>query len=141
MGSKRPTFHYPDVQAYFRQTNAILPPVLTGNFLVKTPTKSQVRPESRLQVSKLRPEGTASRPHLAKNGKQMRKLIRDVEGSLMSLLKWSLAFLVIAGIAALFGFGGIAEGATDIAQVLFFIFLVIFAILGVLGLFVFKKVT
>ena len=59
----------------------------------------------------------------------------------MSLLKWSLAFLVIAGIAALFGFGGIAEGATDIAQVLFFIFLVIFAILGVLGLFVFKKVT
>jgi uncharacterized membrane protein YtjA (UPF0391 family) len=34
----------------------------------------------------------------------------------MSLLKWSLIFLVIAGIAAIFGFGNIAAGATDLAK-------------------------
>jgi uncharacterized membrane protein YtjA (UPF0391 family) len=34
-------------------------------------------------------------------------------------------FLVIAIIAALFGFGGIAETSAGIAQILFFIFLVL----------------
>ncbi|HEU5115812.1 MAG TPA: DUF1328 domain-containing protein, partial [Isosphaeraceae bacterium] len=36
------------------------------------------------------------------------------------MLKWALIFLVIAGIAALFGFTNIAEGAADIAKWLFF---------------------
>ena len=43
------------------------------------------------------------------------------------------AALVVALIAAVFGFGGIAEGATDIARVLFFIFAVIFVLLLVVG--------
>ncbi|VTU02821.1 ---NA--- : Uncharacterized protein OS=Aequorivita sublithincola (strain DSM 14238 / LMG 21431 / ACAM 643 / 9-3) GN=Aeqsu_2717 PE=3 SV=1: DUF1328 [Gemmataceae bacterium] len=59
----------------------------------------------------------------------------------MSLLKWSLIALVIAGIAALFGFGNIAEGATDVAKVLFFIFLVIFALLGLASFFTVKAAT
>ena len=59
----------------------------------------------------------------------------------MALLKWSLVALIVAMIAALFGFGGIAEGATDIAKVLFFIFLVIFAILGIASFFTYKAVT
>jgi uncharacterized membrane protein YtjA (UPF0391 family) len=59
----------------------------------------------------------------------------------MSLLRWAVLFLIIAGVAALFGFGGIAEGAAEIAKVLFVIFLVIFAILGMVGLFTFKKMT
>jgi len=58
-----------------------------------------------------------------------------------SLLKWALAFFVISLIAALFGFGNIAEGAGDIAKVLFFIFLAICAVLFVLGLTVFRSVT
>jgi uncharacterized membrane protein YtjA (UPF0391 family) len=44
------------------------------------------------------------------------------------MLKWALIFLVIALVAALLGFGGIAGGATEIAKILFFVFLVIFAI-------------
>lgn len=44
------------------------------------------------------------------------------------MLKWAITFLVIAIIAAVFGFGGIAEGATDIAQILFYIFLVLFVV-------------
>jgi len=44
------------------------------------------------------------------------------------MLRWTLIFLVIAIVAAIFGFGGIAAGATSIARVLFFIFLVLFII-------------
>jgi len=44
------------------------------------------------------------------------------------MLGWALTFLVIALIAAAFGFGGVAGTATSIAQVLFFVFLVLFLI-------------
>jgi len=58
-----------------------------------------------------------------------------------ALLKWALVFFVISLIAALFGFGNIAEGAADVSRVLFFIFLAICVVLFVLGLTVFKSVT
>jgi uncharacterized membrane protein YtjA (UPF0391 family) len=57
------------------------------------------------------------------------------------LMKWALIFLVISLIAALFGFGGIAAGAADIAKVLFFIFLAICVVLFALGMTVYKSVT
>lgn len=38
------------------------------------------------------------------------------------MLHYSVVFLVIALIAAVFGFGGIAAGAVEIAKILFFIF-------------------
>jgi uncharacterized membrane protein YtjA (UPF0391 family) len=41
------------------------------------------------------------------------------------MLHYTLVFLVIALIAALFGFGGIAAGAVNIAQILFFVFMVL----------------
>ena len=50
------------------------------------------------------------------------------------MLKWAAIFLVIAIIAAVFGFGGVAAGATEIAKILFFIFLAIFAVALVMGL-------
>lgn len=40
------------------------------------------------------------------------------------MLHYAVVFLVIALIAALFGFGGIAAGAVEIAKVLFFVFIV-----------------
>jgi uncharacterized membrane protein YtjA (UPF0391 family) len=39
------------------------------------------------------------------------------------MLRWTIIFLVVAIIAAIFGFGGIAASAAGIAKVLFFIFL------------------
>ena len=42
-----------------------------------------------------------------------------------TMLRWTVIFLVIAIIAAVFGFGGIAAGAAGIAKILFFIFLII----------------
>jgi len=59
----------------------------------------------------------------------------------MSLLKWSFIFLVIALVAGVLGFGGVAEGAADIARILFFVFLVIFGIMLVLGLTIYRSVT
>lgn len=50
------------------------------------------------------------------------------------MLRWSIAFFVLALIAALFGFGGIAAGAVGIARVLLFIFLVLFLIALISGL-------
>jgi len=52
----------------------------------------------------------------------------------MSLLKWALLFFVISIIAALFGFGGIAEASADVARILFYVFVVIFLVLLVMGL-------
>lgn len=51
----------------------------------------------------------------------------------MSLLKWAIVALIVAGIAALFGFTDIAQGAAGVAQVLFVVFLVIFSILALIG--------
>lgn len=44
------------------------------------------------------------------------------------MLRWSIAFFVIALVAALFGFGGIAAGAVSIARVLFFVFVALFVL-------------
>jgi uncharacterized membrane protein YtjA (UPF0391 family) len=41
------------------------------------------------------------------------------------MLQYAVVFLVIALIAALFGFGGIAASAVGIAKILFFIFIVL----------------
>jgi uncharacterized membrane protein YtjA (UPF0391 family) len=41
------------------------------------------------------------------------------------MLHYAVVFLVIALIAALFGFGGIAASAVGIAKILFFIFIVL----------------
>lgn len=42
------------------------------------------------------------------------------------MLNWALTFLVVALIAALLGFSGIAGSATYMAKVLFFVFLILF---------------
>jgi Protein of unknown function (DUF1328). len=44
------------------------------------------------------------------------------------MLGWALTFFVIAIIAAVFGFGGIASASAGIAKILFFIFLALFVI-------------
>lgn len=49
------------------------------------------------------------------------------------MLTWTIIFLVVALIAGVMGFGGIASTATGIARVLFFIFLVLFAISLIAG--------
>ncbi len=44
------------------------------------------------------------------------------------MLYWAVIFFIVAIIAAVFGFGNIAEGATDIAKILFVVFLILFVV-------------
>ena len=44
------------------------------------------------------------------------------------MLRWALTFLVLALVAALFGFTGIAGESMAIARILFFVFLVLLAV-------------
>ncbi len=55
------------------------------------------------------------------------------------MLRWSFIFLVVALVAALFGFTGIAASAAGIAKILFFIFIILFFIALILGGTVMKK--
>ena len=50
------------------------------------------------------------------------------------MLRLAIVFLIVALIAALFGFGGIVEVATDIAVILFFVFIVLFVLSLIAGL-------
>ena len=56
------------------------------------------------------------------------------------MLNWAVTFLVIALIAAIFGFGGIVGAAVGIAKILFFIFVALFAISLIMSLFGARKV-
>ncbi|HEU5312952.1 MAG TPA: DUF1328 domain-containing protein [Candidatus Udaeobacter sp.] len=49
------------------------------------------------------------------------------------MLGWAITFLIIALVAAVFGFGGIAAASAGFAKVLFFIFLVICVLFFIFG--------
>ena len=50
------------------------------------------------------------------------------------MLYYALVFFIIAIVAALFGFGGIAAGAVEIAKIIFFVAIVLFLISAIVGL-------
>jgi uncharacterized membrane protein YtjA (UPF0391 family) len=49
------------------------------------------------------------------------------------MIRWTVIFLIIAIVAAIFGFGGIAAGAAYFAKVIFFIAVVIFLVSLIAG--------
>ena len=51
------------------------------------------------------------------------------------MLSWAVAFFIIAIVAALFGFTGIAVGAASIAKILFWVFVVLFFLSLIAGTF------
>jgi uncharacterized membrane protein YtjA (UPF0391 family) len=50
------------------------------------------------------------------------------------VLHYAVVFFVIALVAAVFGFGGIAAGAVEIAKIIFFVFIAIAAVTFVMSL-------
>ncbi|RDI56404.1 DUF1328 domain-containing protein [Microvirga subterranea] len=50
------------------------------------------------------------------------------------MLKWALIFFIVAIVAGLLGFTGIAAGAATIAKWLFFIAVAVFVIFLIMGL-------
>ncbi|AMG74852.1 MULTISPECIES: DUF1328 domain-containing protein [Sphingopyxis] len=57
------------------------------------------------------------------------------------MFKWALIFAVIALVAAVLGFGGIAGAAAGIAKILFFIGLALVVLFLILGAAAARKVT
>jgi len=57
------------------------------------------------------------------------------------MLRWALGFLIVAIIAAMLSFGGVAQASAGIAKVLFFVFLAGFVIMLVLGLAAARRLT
>jgi uncharacterized membrane protein YtjA (UPF0391 family) len=52
----------------------------------------------------------------------------------IAMLGWALTFLIVALIAAVLGFGGIAGFAVEIAKIIFFVAIVLFLISAIFGL-------
>ena len=50
------------------------------------------------------------------------------------MLYWAAVFFIIAIVAGLFGFGGIAAAAGGIAQILFYVFVALFVLALIFGL-------
>jgi uncharacterized membrane protein YtjA (UPF0391 family) len=56
---------------------------------------------------------------------------QDVE---VVMLSWVVTFLIIALVAGLLGFGGIAGASIEIAKIVFFVAIVLFAVSALVGL-------
>jgi uncharacterized membrane protein YtjA (UPF0391 family) len=59
---------------------------------------------------------------------------RNVETEVLAMLSWVVTFLVVALIAGILGFGGIAGASIEIAKIIFFIAVVLFLVSAVVGL-------
>jgi uncharacterized membrane protein YtjA (UPF0391 family) len=64
----------------------------------------------------------------------VRALLFPLPKEVIVVLYWALMFFVVALIAAVFGFGGVASAAAGVAKILFFLFLVLFLVSLVAGL-------
>lgn len=49
------------------------------------------------------------------------------------MLNWSISFLIVAIIAAFFGYSGIAGTSMEFARILFFLFLILFVVSFIFG--------
>jgi uncharacterized membrane protein YtjA (UPF0391 family) len=50
------------------------------------------------------------------------------------MIGWAIAFLIVALVAAVLGFGGVADFAVDLARIIFFVAVVLFAISAIVAL-------
>jgi uncharacterized membrane protein YtjA (UPF0391 family) len=60
--------------------------------------------------------------------------VGEINAGAFLMLRWALIFLVIGLVAGVLGFTGIAGTSFAIAKLLFFVFMVIFAVLLIGGL-------
>jgi uncharacterized membrane protein YtjA (UPF0391 family) len=65
---------------------------------------------------------------------QLRWSKQELKTEVLTMLSWVVTFLVIALIAGILGFGGIAGASIEIAKVIFFIAVVLFLVSAVVGL-------
>jgi uncharacterized membrane protein YtjA (UPF0391 family) len=61
-------------------------------------------------------------------------LKRKLENRGLIMLSWVVTFLIVALIAGILGFGGIAGASIEMAKIVFFIAVVLFLVSAVVGL-------
>src|SRR5437660_1774006 len=71
----------------------------------------------------------ARRREVQRRGRPLHKQLEEDT----HVLRWALAFLIIAVIAAVFGFSGLAHDAAWVGQLLAFVFVVLFLISLIFG--------
>jgi uncharacterized membrane protein YtjA (UPF0391 family) len=59
---------------------------------------------------------------------------QKVKTEVLTMLSWVVTFLIVALIAGILGFGGIAGASVEIAKIIFFIAVVLFLVSAVVGL-------
>jgi uncharacterized membrane protein YtjA (UPF0391 family) len=59
---------------------------------------------------------------------------RKWKAKVLIMLSWVVTFLVVALIAGILGFGGVAGASIEIAKIIFFIAVVLFLVSAVVGL-------
>jgi uncharacterized membrane protein YtjA (UPF0391 family) len=119
------THFHRDVDRLIVVLDRVLRPATAGTPQTETRGPAPPRPRSEARDSAIPHSGSrmataTSQPHAPRRG--------------AAQLSWGIAFLIIALVVALFGFGGIASTVSGIAKLLFFLFLTIFIIMLVLGL-------
>jgi uncharacterized membrane protein YtjA (UPF0391 family) len=60
--------------------------------------------------------------------------VPPIEKGSIAMLGWALTFLIVALIAAVLGFGGIAGVAIDIAKIIFAVAIILFVISAIFGI-------
>lgn len=94
------------------------------------PTKPMPFPDGNSPAGPAFFKGARGGSHFAtETAKRLRPAVEEI-----AMLRWALVFLVIALIAGVLGFGGVYGASMDIAKILFFVFLVLFAISAVMHL-------
>jgi uncharacterized membrane protein YtjA (UPF0391 family) len=61
------------------------------------------------------------------------ELVSKSQTEVLIMLSWVVTFLVIALIAGILGFGGVAGASIEIAKIIFFIAVVLFIVSAVIG--------
>jgi uncharacterized membrane protein YtjA (UPF0391 family) len=88
-----------------------------------------------MQIFRVSAAGTiSSRPDCFYNGgasSTARDQHRKTE--VLDMLGWVVTFLVVALIAGILGFGGIAGASIEIAKIIFFIAIVLFVVSAIVG--------
>jgi uncharacterized membrane protein YtjA (UPF0391 family) len=69
-----------------------------------------------------------------RNEARCSKSRQHVETEVIAMLSWVVTFLIIALIAGILGFGGLAGASIEIAKIIFFIAVVLFLVSAVVGL-------
>jgi uncharacterized membrane protein YtjA (UPF0391 family) len=86
-----------------------------------------------LDVACAPPGVVPNQTNLSQNELKSNDLSQTIEPRSVAMLGWAVTFLIIALVAAVLGFGGIAGLAVELAKIVFVVAMVLFVISAIFG--------